>query len=491
MKTTPQLAACLAILAVFLQPSLAGAQDIELRPVFSGLTEPLDIQFPPDGSGRIFVVERGGDIRIFNGTSLLGTPFISIGASLDTAGSEKGLLGLAFHPQYATDGRFWVYATIPGNQIGLIEGEEQGNPDLGGSLDTILSFSHGATDANHNGGQIGFGPDGYLYVGVGDGGGVGDPDDNAQDTTVLLGKILRLDVSTPGGYTIPPTNPFSGEGVNREEIWDYGLRNPWRFSWDRDTGDFWISDVGQNAFEEVNLEPASSTGEVNYGWNPMEAESCYLPNPTCEANPIAFAASEGYTLPVIVYPHTNVPCDSLTGGFRYRGGAIPAIDAKYIYGDYCNGTIFAATQGGSWSSSTLLNSGFQFAISTFGEDPEGELWMAHYGTGTIYKVVPPVPNIRLSGSCPGNVTVEIDGASNDGRVFVGIANSVGATALGGSVCNGAVVPLASPSLAAVLRARADGTVRRVFNLGAGQCGRVVAVVDRDTCEVSAAASVPN
>ena len=484
MKSSLGAALTAAVCALSLFASApAVAQDIELREVFSGLTEPLDIQFPPDESGRVFVVERGGTVRIFNGASLLPTPFLSVESAIDDSDVEEGLLGMDFHPEYESNGRFFLAATLPGSEVALAEGTVSDNWNQASlaSMNVLLSFDHGSSSERHNGGQVQFGPDGYLYWGIGDG---GSTSGNAQDTSVLLGKILRLDVSKPGTYSSPPTNPFAGEGSGRDEIWDYGLRNPWRFSWDRDTGDFWISDVGQSAFEEVNLEPFGSDGEVNYGWPTMEASSCYSPSSGCNQS--------GLTLPVIDYAHTNQPCDSLTGGFRYRGDAIPAIAGEYIYADYCNGQIFGAVDGGSsWSASTLLSSGMEFAMTSFGEDPDGELWVTHYGDGSVYKIVPPVPHVRVTGSCPGSVTVKIDGGSSNGKLFGIISDSSGATVVPSGSCSGTVVPVANGQLATTLVAQADGSFSASFNLGDSTCGRVIAVLDQTSCEVSSAVSLPD
>jgi glucose/arabinose dehydrogenase len=315
---------------------------------------------------------------IFDGVQILNAPFLDI-RSLVGSGGEKGLLSVAFHPQYAQNGFFYVNYT-----------------DRASSFHTdIARYSVSATDpnradpasarilleinqpfANHNGGQLQFGPDGFLYIGMGDGGSGGDPGNRAQNTSELLGKMLRIDVNA-SPYAVPPSNPFIGRSGFRPEIWALGLRNPWRFSFDRSTGDLWIADVGQGSFEEIDYQPATSIGGENYGWRRMEGTHCFNPSSNCTDGALV--------LPVVQYDHSGGAC-SVTGGYVYRGARYPRLVGMYIYGDYCNGVIWGATRrtDGSVVSTVLTDAGF--LISTFGEDANGEIYVADHGNGRIHHV---------------------------------------------------------------------------------------------------------
>lgn len=345
---------------------------ITLSRVAGGFNRPLAITHAGDGSGRIFVVEQNGTIRIVRNGSINTAPFLDISSIVNSSGSEQGLLGLAFPPDFATRRTFYVNYTdhtAVGNimvaRFGL-----GGNPDLAdpASRRTILTIVQ--PFANHNGGQLAFGPDNLLYIGTGDGGSGGDPQGNGQNKTTLLGKLLRINVLenslTP--YTIPTTNPFGNE------IWAYGLRNPWRFSFDRATGGLFLADVGQGQVEEVNFQPAGSGSGANYGWNIMEGSDCFS-NTACN--------STGLTLPVTEYRHGNGDC-SITGGYVYRGSS-QGLRGIYLYGDFCSGRIWGLRKtGGNWESRLLSDTAFQ--ISTFGEDEAGDLYLADYGGGDIYRI---------------------------------------------------------------------------------------------------------
>ncbi|HEY8182253.1 MAG TPA: PQQ-dependent sugar dehydrogenase, partial [Thermoanaerobaculia bacterium] len=274
---------------------------------------------------------------------------------------------LAFDPR--RNGQFFVHYTNTSGNIVIARYQVSSDPDRAdpNSGTIVLTIPH-PNFSNHNGGQLQFGPDGFLYAGIGDGGSGGDPPNNAQNRSVLLGKILRIDVSSLP-YRIPSSNPFGNE------IWAYGLRNPWRFSFDRITGDLIIGDVGQGSFEEVDFQPAASIGGENYGWRIMEGLHCFNAT-TC--------SQTGLVLPVLEYSHTGGAC-SITGGYRYRGARFPRMSGIYFYGDYCTGTIFGGTQqsNGSWTSRTLLTT--QLSISTFGEDQNGEIYVADLG-GTVYQI---------------------------------------------------------------------------------------------------------
>lgn len=362
-------------------PSLSLASPI------TGLSQPVSITHAGDGSGRIFVVEQTGRIRIIRNGVVSATPFLNI-ASRISMGGERGLLGLAFPPGFPTKQHFYVnYTNSSGDIVIARYRVSAGDGDVAdfNSEQIVLVVSH-PTFANHNGGQLAFSSrDGFLYVGTGDGGSGGDPDNRAQNGNDLLGKILRLDVETgsPATYTVPASNPFVGTPGFRSEIWALGLRNPWRFSFDRQTNDLFVADVGQGNFEEVNFQPATSAGGENYGWRIMEGLHCF--NPTnCN--------STGLTLPVTEYTH-SFGC-SVTGGYVYRGTTYPRMQGLYFYGDFCSGRIWALQQvSGSWQATELLDT--TLGISTFGEDEQGNLYVANYNNGTIFSVIdngpPPTP----------------------------------------------------------------------------------------------------
>ena len=344
-----------------------GQVSVGLVEVASGLSFPLYVTAPPGDTSRLFIVEKTGAIRIVKGGSLLPAAFLDIGP-LVSGGSEQGLLGLAFDPEYAANGRFVVhYTDAAGNTRVSIFLRSSGDPDVAdpGSEQIVLTTEQ--PFENHNGGQLLFGPDGYLYLGLGDGGSGGDPSGRGQDLTDLLGSILRLDVRTTP-YVIPPDNPFAGRSDVRPEIWSYGLRNPWRFSFDRATGDLYVGDVGQSAWEEVDVSPAAEGAgkATNFGWNIMEGKHCYAA-PTC--------TQAGLALPVLEYDHGQ-GC-SITGGYVYRGAAIPAIQGYYFYADYCRGWVRSFRyQGGEavdeFQWPTLAPGG---SITSFGEDAAGELYL--------------------------------------------------------------------------------------------------------------------
>ena len=356
--------------------------DVSLTLTAGGFVQPVGIVNAMDGSGRLFIIEQRGTVRIIRNGTVLATPFLNITPLVKASGSEQGLLSIAFPPLYGPNKRYF-YANYTGTQnVGdtvisrfqTTTDPDAADPASGQTLLTVVQ-----PFANHNGGQLAFGPDGYLYIGLGDGGSGGDPFRNAQNPTSLLGKILRIDVeSSSGGYSIPSTNPFSGNAAYRPEIWSLGLRNPWRFSFDRGTGDLFIADVGQNIYEEVNVQSAASTGGENYGWNIMEGLHCYN---------IATCDQAGFVLPVAEYNHSQGDC-SITGGYVYRGSEYPALQGVYLYGDYCSGNIWGMKRtGAAVQTRVLLKSGL--FISTFGEDGAGNLYVADHRGGNIYKIVVP------------------------------------------------------------------------------------------------------
>ena len=345
--------------------------------IASGLNQPVDLTAPMHDSSRVFIVERPGRIRIVHDGTLLSTPFLDITDSVLSNASERGLLGLAFHPSYASNGQFVVNYTGSDGQTHIARFAVTADPDVAdrGSETTLLLVPQFAS--NHNGGQVRFGPDGMLYIGLGDGGGGGDPQQNGQDSTTLLGSLLRIDVDGTPPYTIPGDNPFAGHPTARGEIWAYGLRNPWRFSFDRETGDLYIADVGQSAREEIDVEQSGDAGGGNYGWNRMEGASCF-DSSGCSTN--------GLILPVVEYDH-NDGC-SITGGYVYRGSAIPELAGHYFYGDFCGGWVRSfrfvggqATTPTDWERQLGIGSG----LSSFGEDARGELYLVDLG-GSVYRI---------------------------------------------------------------------------------------------------------
>jgi glucose/arabinose dehydrogenase len=364
------------------QPTLAPIPDVaavrvDLKSVATGLDQPVSIANAADGTGRLFIVEKPGRIRVLQDGKLSSVVFLDITDRVGSQGNEQGLLGLAFHPDFAHNPFFFVdYTDRQGNtvvsRLALSSDPAQADP---ASEVVILTVDQPA--ANHNGGQLAFGPDGLLYIGLGDGGGAGDPSGNGQNTKTLLAKILRLDVNHGRPYAVPGTNPFVGSAGSRSEIWATGLRNPWRFSFDRLTGDLYIADVGQNKYEEIDYQPAGSPGGENYGWSIMEGNHCYRPGANCDRT--------GLTLPVAEYSHSQ-GC-SVTGGFVYRGRQFPSLDGIYFYSDYCSGRIWAMARDGqgAWRTAEVGQANIQ--PSTFGEDESGELYLADLREGRLYQVV--------------------------------------------------------------------------------------------------------
>ena len=363
-------------LILLLLATTAPAQDVALLPIASGLNQPVALTHA--GDTRLFITQQIGTVMVYDALGLRATPFLDI-RSIVLSGGERGLLSVAFHPRYRDNGFFFVYYTNKNGDNSVARYQVSANdPDRAdpASGTILLTIPH-PDFANHNGGQLQFGPDGYLYVGTGDGGSGGDPSNHAQDLTQLLGKLLRIDVDHGLPYTIPASNPFFGHGNARNEIWAYGLRNPWRFSFDRSSGDLWIGDVGQDTYEEVDLQPATSIGGENYGWRKMEGFHCYNPSTNC--------TDPSFTMPILEYTHAQGAC-SITGGYRYRGTQIPSLKGAYLYGDYCTGSIWTATQtNGVWTSKTLFTTTIR--ISSFGEDVSGELYVMDVAKGIVYKFI--------------------------------------------------------------------------------------------------------
>ena len=332
--------------------------------VTGGLVRPVDLQ--ADGSGRLYVVEKIGHIHVIEDGLLIDSPFLNIEDRVNDSSNEMGLLGLAFHPDYVQNGYFYVNYTGSGGDTFISRFQvTDNNPYLADPARELNLLRLNQPFPNHNGGGLDFGPDGYLYAGLGDGGSQGDPFGNAQNTGTLLGKILRLDVDSAEPYTVPSDNPFGNE------IWAYGLRNPWRVTFDSATGDLFIGDVGQNQWEEIDYLPAGSPGGTNFGWDYREG-----------AHPYDGNAPSGLTDPVAEYSHQEGGC-SVTGGYVYRG-SMPEWNGIYLYGDYCSGLIWGLVQsGGGWQSQLLFETDVR--ITSFGQDEAGEVYLIGDG-GEIYKL---------------------------------------------------------------------------------------------------------
>jgi glucose/arabinose dehydrogenase len=363
--------------------SALGGLAIDVELVVGGIADPVDITHAGDGSGRLFVAEQEGFIRIVQSGQVRPVPFLDI-ESLVLCCGERGLLGLAFDPDYATNGFFYVnYTDNAGDSVVARYDVSAGNPNRADPNSGTVLKTWSQPFSNHNGGDLAFGPDGHLYVASGDGGSSSDPDDNGQTLDTLLGKILRLDVDAPPDY-IPVDNPFVGDPMALDEIWSYGVRNPWRFGFDRLTGDLFVADVGQFTKEEVSFQAASSSGGENWGWRVLEGTFCHRDDPPGACDDFLNGGSE---LPILEYGHTGGNC-AITGGYRYRGAAYPDLDGVYFYADFCSGRIWGATEDapGIWLTEELLDTAF--LISTFGEDEAGELYFAHLsGSGEIYRIV--------------------------------------------------------------------------------------------------------
>jgi hypothetical protein len=394
VKGLTALAGVVAALILTLSIPLVAA--LQLMPVVaSGLSSPLFVGHAGDGSDRLFIVERGGVIKVLQPGSSSPTTFLDIKTRV-VAGGEQGLLGLAFHPLYASNGRFFVFYTRADGEIVIAEYGVSADPNVASTTETIVLTIPHPGNTNHNGGMLAFGPDQYLYVGVGDGGGANDTENNAQAVDVLLGKILRIDVNPPegsGAYVSPATNPFYGPGGGRDEIFAYGLRNPWRFSFDRLTGQPWVADVGQGAREEVNM-PIVNGG--NYGWRVYEGFFCTNNDP-------ALCGAAGYIFPLFEYAHSGGRC-SVTGGYVYRGTQNAVADGTYVYGDFCSGEIFG------WDGTTqnvLLDTSLN--ISSFGEDESGEIYVVGLG-GSVSKLVASTP----PPSCTYSISPTRENVSNAG-----------------------------------------------------------------------------
>lgn len=375
------LAALIVLSAIPMGVARGATMTISLPTVVTGLQSLTQVTNAGDGTNRLFLVERRGTIRVVSSSGALQSGyFLDIRSLVNDAGGEQGLLGLAFHPQFETNRRLYVYFTRSDGDIVVarLRANSTGTRVPASSLQNILRIDH-SRYTNHNGGAMAFGPDGYLYIGTGDGGGAGDPLRNAQSKTKnLLGKILRIHVGGSGAgaygrYSIPSTNPFRGSITGLNEIWAYGLRNPWRISFDRGTGAFYIADVGQNRYEEIDREPRNFAGGRNYGWNVMEGKHCYNAT-TCNKS--------GKWLPVAEYTHAGGNC-SITGGYVYRGPTQTVLVGQYVFADFCSGKIYTMPHTGG---AITLQRDWTQNITSFGESEDGELYLVTI-TGRLHRVL--------------------------------------------------------------------------------------------------------
>ena len=378
MKTLNALACVVA--AVVLSASVPLVAAIQLATVASGLSSPLLVTHAGDGSNRLFIVERGGVIKVLQPGASTPSVFLDI-TSRVVSGGEQGLLGLAFHPQYAQNGRFFVNYTDRNGDTHIAEFRASSNPDVADpTSERLVLFVRQPFD-NHNGGGLAFGNDGLLYIALGDGGSGGDPQGNGQSLSTLLGKMLRIDVNQGSPYGIPADNPFASR-TGAREVWSYGLRNPWRFAFDRATGDLYIGDVGQGAREEVDVGLASRRGGENWGWNVMEGTRCFRPSSGCNTS--------GLELPAVDYDRSGGSC-AVTGGVVYRGCRLPGYAGTYFYADYCSAFVRSfRLEGGravdqrDWTSS--LGRGLD-SPTAFGVDADGEAYIVDRD-GELYRIVP-------------------------------------------------------------------------------------------------------
>lgn len=358
--------------------------DVGFEPVAEGFDQPVEITHAGDDSGTLYIVEKPGTVRRTVDSERVEEPFLDITDRVGSSGYEQGLLGIAFPPDYAESRVFYVNYT-DNDGTTFVSRFRVADNDIADPESEQIILTQAQPYNNHNGGQIKFGPDGYLYIGLGDGGSGGDPEGNGQSLDTWLGKILRIDVDptvVPEGetYLIPEDNPFIDDEAALPEIYAYGLRNPWRFSFDAETGDMLIADVGQDRIEEINLLPVNADGATNFGWNSMEGSDCFLEE-NCDTTDL--------TLPVMEYTHDVGGC-SVTGGEVYYGQNLSDLYGTYIFADFCSGLVWQGVRGddGTWTMSDPIQSGL--SISSFGVDQQGEVYVVDLNSGVVYRLEAPL-----------------------------------------------------------------------------------------------------
>lgn len=436
-------------------------QQLVGTPVATGLFFPLAVVHGPGDPDHLFIAQQDGRIRVMENGVLLPTPFLDLRARVGAFGSS-GLLGIAFHPDYANNGYLYVnYTDLAGDSVIARYERNPNNPNLGVFASELVLLMIAQPAAIHNGGGMAFDPDGYLYIAMGDGGLQGDPTGNAQNPLAMLGKILRLDVDHPAGglnYGIPASNPYVGDPNHLPEIWASGLRNPYRMSIDLTTGDLWLGDVNERGFEEVDLQPGTSLGGENYGWNIVEGTECYNPPTGC--------VTTGITMPFYEYPHLYVGAVTrcaVIGGLVYRGREMATLQGRYFFSDQCsNEVVSLAQQNGSLSASKIHfqlpeTGGQPCSTVSFGEDYAGELYAVCHQTGTIYKIIPKDMRLQATELIVGNLsTLQVSGCTPNG-----VVNMAYSTAGLGSLFIpswSVTVDLASPKLLASSVANGSGAV---------------------------------
>lgn len=479
--SSPSLVRAAAVCAgVALLAPLASAQKLKTVLAVDGLDLPLYLTSPPGDTQRLYVLEQDtARIRVVDGGGLRPAPFLDLGA-IASQGGERGLLGMAFHPNYASNKFFFVnYTNNAGATVVARYTAVDANTADAASARTVITIAQ--PFSNHNGGMIAFGPDGYLYVGMGDGGDANDPGDRAQNTGDLLGKMLRLDIDGDDfpadnnkNYAIPLDNPFRGAGNPLDEIWAIGTRNPWRFNFDRETGDMWIADVGQGSWEEIDFQPANSTGGENYGWDVMEGNHCRTSEyPNC--NPALYEPA------IFEYSHGGFPnfrC-SISGGYVYRGSDIPGLQGTYFYADYCSNQIWSLRYDGATvteqmerTSELRPSAGSITSIVSFGEDAEGELYIVDQNDGEIWKIVGNLMSLTVPTLTGGqNATVTVNGASSNATVYyVYSLTGTGVTRVAGLNVS---LGLASPALAGQDQATSGGLSQLAATVPVALSGRTL------------------
>lgn len=429
--------------------------NLQFEELAGGLSRPVGVTHAGDGSGRLFVVQQTGQIIIYNGSNILPAPFLDLTPLIGCRG-ERGLLGLAFHPNFEANGSLFVHYYSVANEVVVARYQVSADPNRADPQSAEILHRVPQPFPNHNAGQMQFGPDGYLYIALGDGGSGGDPGNRAQDLGTLLGKILRIDVDSGDPYAIPPTNPFVNAAGARPEIWSRGLRNPWRFSFDRATGDMFIGDAGQDSWEEISFQPASQGG-LNFGWRLREGRHCFNPPSGCNLGSL--------TEPILEYANVPDSCGgAVIAGYRYRGARYSQLQGVYFYADFCTGRLYAATEsGGNWTALGPRQTNFNF--TSFGEDEAGEIYFTSLAPGALFR-------INFSGGPPNSPSINSEGVVSAasfaaaGPLTPGSIVSVFGLNLAAGTQTGPTVPLSTELAGA--RLLINGTPAPLFFAGPQQ-----------------------